>query len=74
MFSYLSYLLFLSWIEPLLLYLKSHNYAQRHLGILLCSLLGVLFYILDSGLLPTLVNFVKSTRSVSRTVLVFFFE
>lgn len=32
----------LSWIMPLVLYLKSHWHTQVHLGFLLCYLLGVL--------------------------------
>ena len=42
-----AYQLFLSWIMPLVLYLKQHHFTQGHLGFLLCYLLRVLqFYIL----------------------------
>ena len=40
-----SCLLFISWILPLVLYLKSHCCTQGHLGFLLCYLIGVLQFV-----------------------------
>ena len=46
-----AYILFLSWLVPFMLYLKSHCYIQGHIGFLLCYLLGVFCFTFRSMIL-----------------------
>ena len=61
--------LFISWILPLVLYLKSHCCTQGHLGFLLCYLIGVLqfvCYIISTQIYIFELIFVKCVWPVSR--------
>ena len=61
--------LFISWILPLVLYLKSHCCTQGHLGFLLCDLIGVLqfvCYIISTQIYIFELIFVKCVWPVSR--------
>lgn len=62
--------IFLSWIMPLMLYLKSHCHAQGHVSFVLYCLLGVLCFTLRSTIYFELI-FVKGIRFVS--MFIFFF-